>query len=82
MLVADALDFLGAITQGFDLADARSMIASALDVLAPSVLEAGRPLPVPDPNAAADPDLVELVPLTVQRRGVARLKRQRTPRSL
>lgn len=31
MVVADALDFPGAVTQGFDLADARLMIASAMD---------------------------------------------------
>jgi hypothetical protein len=32
MVVAEALDFPGAATQGFDLADARLMIASALKV--------------------------------------------------
>ena len=30
MVVAEALDFPGAVTQGFDLADARLMIASAM----------------------------------------------------
>jgi len=65
MVVAEALDFPGAVTQGFDLADARSMIASAMEDLAQSLLEEGRPLPTPNPDAAADADLVELVPLTV-----------------
>jgi hypothetical protein len=31
MVVVEALDFPGAVTQGFDLQDARLMIASALD---------------------------------------------------
>ena len=65
MVVAEALDFPGAVTQGFDLADARLMIASAMEDLAQSFLEEGKPLPVPNPNAAADADLVELVPLSV-----------------
>jgi len=34
MAVAEALDFPGAMTQGFDLPDARLMIASALEDLA------------------------------------------------
>ena len=33
MVVAEALDFPGAVTQGFDLADARLMIASAMEVV-------------------------------------------------
>jgi hypothetical protein len=35
MVVAEALDFPGAMTQGFDLAAARLMIASALEAIAP-----------------------------------------------
>ena len=65
MVVAEALDFPGAVTQGFDLADARLMIASAMEDLAQCLLEEGKPLPTPNPDAAADADLVELVPLTV-----------------
>lgn len=66
MVVAEALDFPGAVTQGFDLADARLMIASAMEDLAALLLEEGKPLPVPDPAAAApDADLIELVPLSV-----------------
>ena len=72
MVVAEVLDFPGVLSQGFDLADARVMIASALEDLAQLSLEEGRPLPIPDPNAA-DPeaDLVELLPLSVEA-GVSR----------
>ncbi len=66
MVVAEALDFPGAVSQGFDLADARLMIASALEDLAQMLLEGGKPLPLPDPSASApDADPVELVPLSV-----------------
>ena len=65
MVVAEALDFPGAVTQGFDLADARLMIASAMEDLAQCLLEEGKPLPVPNPAAFADADLIELVPLSV-----------------
>jgi predicted RNase H-like HicB family nuclease len=66
MVVAEALDFPGAVTQGFDLPDARLMIASALEDLAQLLLEEGRPLPVPSKEAhRPDADLIELVPLSV-----------------
>lgn len=66
MVVAEALDFPGAVTQGFDLPDARLMIASALEDLAQALLEEGRPLPVPlDDAHDPDADLIELVPLSV-----------------
>jgi predicted RNase H-like HicB family nuclease len=65
MVVAEALDFPGAVSQGFDLTDARLMIASAMEDLAQCLLDEGKPLPIPDPHATADADLVELVPLTV-----------------
>jgi predicted RNase H-like HicB family nuclease len=65
-VVAEALDFPGAVTQGFDLPDARLMIASAMEDLAQCLLEEGKPLPIPDPYASADADLIELVPLSVQ----------------
>src|ERR1700683_4993375 len=65
MVVAEALDFPGAVTQGFDLADARLMIASAMEDLAECLLEEGKPLPTPKPDAATDADLIELVPLSV-----------------
>ena len=66
MVVAEALDFPGAVTQGFDLPDARLMIASALEDLAQSLLEEGKPLPAPAPELS-DPgaDLIELVPLSI-----------------
>ena len=60
MVVAEVLDFPGVVSQGFDLADARVMIASALEEMAQMLLEEGRPLPVPNPEASArDADLVE-----------------------
>ena len=63
MVVAEALDFPGAVTQGFDLPDARLMIASAMEDLAQILLEEGKPLPIPNPDATACADLIELVPL-------------------
>jgi predicted RNase H-like HicB family nuclease len=66
MVVAEALDFPGAVTQGFDLQDARLMIASALEDLAQARLEEGKPLPAPAVEAHnPDADLIELVPLSV-----------------
>lgn len=66
MVVAEALDFPGAITQGFDLQDARVMIASALEDLAQSLLEEGKPLPIPVEHAEnPDADLIELIPLSL-----------------
>lgn len=66
MVVGEALDFPGAVTQGFDLQDARLMIASALEDLAQALLEEGKPLPLPmeDPQSP-DADLIELVPLSI-----------------
>jgi predicted RNase H-like HicB family nuclease len=68
MVVAEVLDFPGVVSQGFDLADARVMIASALEDVAQIHLEEGKPLPVPSAEASAPPDadLVELVPLSVE----------------
>ena len=66
MVIAEALDFPGAVTQGFDLQDARLMIASALEDLTQSLLEEGKPLSVPA-NKASSPsaDLIELVPVSI-----------------
>jgi len=67
MVVAEALDFPGAVTQGFDLPDARLMIASALENIAQSLLEEGKPLPVPATDASApDADLIELIAVSIQ----------------
>ena len=64
MVVTEVLDFPGVVSQGFDLTNARVMIASALEDIAQLCLEEGRPLPVPDPNAAhREADLVELLPM-------------------
>ncbi len=66
MVVAEALDFPGAVTQGFDLADARVMIASAMEDLAQLLLEEGKPLSTPREDASGpDADLIELIPLSV-----------------
>lgn len=66
MVVAEVLDFPGVVSQGFGLADARAMIASALEEMAEIYLEEGRPLPIPSATAA-DPeaDYVELIPLSI-----------------
>jgi predicted RNase H-like HicB family nuclease len=66
MVVAEVLDFPGVFSQGFDLPDARTMIASALEDMAESYLEEGRPLPTPSATAT-DPeaDYIELIPLSV-----------------
>lgn len=67
MVVAEVLDFPGVLSQGFDLPDARLMIASALEDIARMHLEEGKPLPVPNPEAAAlNADLIELLPLSVR----------------
>jgi len=67
MVVAEVLDFPGVVSQGFDLADARVMIASAIEDIAQMHLEEGKALPVPNPDAtAADADLIELLPLSVE----------------
>lgn len=66
MVVAEALDFPGAVTQGFDLPDARLMIGSALEDLAQILLEQGKPLPIPSDDVnSSDADLIELVPLSI-----------------
>ena len=67
MVVAEVLDFPGVCSQGFDLADARVMIASALEEMAQLYLEQGKGLPIPVADAtSAGADLVELIPLSVE----------------
>lgn len=67
MVVTSVLDFPGVMSQGFDLTDARAMIASALEDIAQLWIEEGRALPIPEPHAH-DPeaDLVEILPLSVE----------------
>ena len=66
MVVAEVLDFPGVVSQGFDLADARTMIAGALEEVAESYLDEGCLLPTPLPDASdIDADLIELLPLAV-----------------
>lgn len=47
MVVAEVLDFPGVCSQGFDLADARVMIASVLGDVAQMWIEEGRAPPMP-----------------------------------
>lgn len=62
MVVAELLTFRTR-HQRVDLADASFMIASALEELAQSLLEEGRPLPVAACDVAAlNAELIELVP--------------------
>jgi len=68
MVVAEVLDFPGVASQGFDLSDARVMIASALRDVAQLHLEEGKPLPVSNSKSTAvDADLIELLPLSSRR---------------
>jgi predicted RNase H-like HicB family nuclease len=73
MVVAKALDFPGAASQGFDLVDARGMIGSAIEDLAQCLIEEGQALPRPNPDAHADDaDLIELIALSVHAGTAAR----------
>jgi hypothetical protein len=53
---AQVLDFPAAITCGADLDAARRLLAAALVDAAEAAIEAGEPLPLPDP-AASDPEM-------------------------
>jgi predicted RNase H-like HicB family nuclease len=63
----EALDFPGVISCGKDIAEAREMIRSALVDVAEYLLDVGKPLPTPNPDAT-DPeaDLEEPLYLLVQ----------------
>ena len=66
-VVAEVLDFPGVFSQGFDLPDARQMIASALEEVAQLYLEQGRALPVPrEPQEGMEADLIERMPLSIE----------------
>jgi hypothetical protein len=70
----------GVVSQGFDLADARVMIASALEEISQMHLEEGKALPVPNPDStAADADLIELLPLSVEAGTHKRYRGSRSP---
>ena len=66
MVVAEVLDFPGVVSQGFELADARLMIACALEEMAESFLKNGCALPAPS-AAVTDPqaDYVEPISLSM-----------------
>ena len=49
--LAEVLDFPGVITQGKNLSEARHMVRDALRLMAECYLEAGKPLPKPNPGA-------------------------------
>ena len=67
MVVAEVLDFPGVVSQGFDLTDARGMIASALEDIAQTYMEEGKAFPRPNPDAVSpDADLIEMLPLSVE----------------
>jgi predicted RNase H-like HicB family nuclease len=54
-VLAQILDFPGAVTQGKGLDDARQMLGSAMVDLVETSVELGKPLPQPNPDAS-DPD--------------------------
>jgi predicted RNase H-like HicB family nuclease len=64
---AQVLDFPAAITCAADLAAARRLLTVALADVAEAAIEAGEPLPIPDPDAF-DPemDIEEHIHLTIQ----------------
>jgi len=64
---AEVLDFLGVITWGADLEEARRLLASALIDMAETNLLKGEPLPQPDPTCTdLDADLEEPIHLLLQ----------------
>lgn len=64
--LAEVLDFPGVVTQGKTLAEARYIVQDALRLMAECYLEAGKPLPKPNPNARKkDVKRIEPVSLTV-----------------
>ena len=63
-MVSEALDFPGAMTQGFDLADARVIDRERSRRPGPNEYRGRQALARPD-SAAPDTDLIELIPLSV-----------------
>lgn len=62
---AEVFDFPGVLTCGADLAEAREMLADALVGMAAVTLEAGEPLPRPNPSATS-PGFDRVEPIRVQ----------------
>jgi predicted RNase H-like HicB family nuclease len=52
-IVAEVLDFPGALSQGKTLKSARRMLRDALRAMAEALIEHGQPLPRPNPRAKA-----------------------------
>ena len=62
MVTARALDFPGLVSEGWNVAEARTKITAILTASAHEYQDAGRALPTPDPNANdASADLLEIV---------------------
>ncbi len=63
----EALDFPGVLSCGKDIPEAREMIRSALIDVAEYLLDVGKPLPTPNPEATnPDADLEEPLYLLLQ----------------
>src|SRR4051794_36228927 len=66
-IVAEVLDFPGALSQGKTLKSARNMIRDALRVMAESLIEDGQALPRPNPRAKDKKAVFsEVIPLTIK----------------
>ena len=65
-IVAEVLDFPGALSQGKTLRSARSMIRDALRVMAETLIEDGQVLPRPNPRAKdKNAIFMEKIPLVI-----------------
>lgn len=66
-IVAVILDFPGAMSQGKTLRSARKMVRDALRMLAEAHIEAGEPLPTPDPKSKDKKAIfTETIPLSIR----------------
>lgn len=65
-IVAEVLDFPGALSQGRTLKSARRMIRDALRLMAETHIEDGLPLPLPNPRAKGKKAIFqEVIPLRI-----------------
>jgi predicted RNase H-like HicB family nuclease len=65
--MAQVLDFPGVLSQGRTLKSARRMIRDALRMMAESLVEEGRPLPLPNGRAAdKKAEFQETIPLRIR----------------